>query len=75
MAVNTCQVCQETYTIMEPDVGVCRLCEIRERPWRNKIARELQALGASMFIVESVRRGRAIGGMSDLTIPEYDPPC
>lgn len=75
MAVNVCKVCEQSYVTMQPDVGICRLCEIREQPWRNKIARELHALGASAFIIEAVRRGYAIGGMSDLTIPEYDPPC
>jgi hypothetical protein len=52
------------------------LCEIRERGWRAKIASEVQALGANSFIVESIKRGprHTIGGMSDLTIPDYDVP-
>lgn len=76
MAVNVCKVCEYSYVTMHfGDRNICRLCEVREQPWRNKIARELHALGASTFIIEAVRRGYAIGGMSDLTIPEYDPPC
>lgn len=44
MAVGTCTVCEQTYVTMLPDVGICRLCEIREDPWRNKIADELRLI-------------------------------
>lgn len=82
MAVNTCEICAETYPISHlGDHGMCRLCEIREPHFRRKIAAQVHALGGSAFIVESVRRGNASGlpvqrpgGMSDLTIPECDVP-
>jgi hypothetical protein len=60
MAVNVCKVCEQTYVTMHlGDVGMCRLCEIREHAWRRKIAGEIHALGGSAFLVESVRRGSA----------------
>jgi len=60
MAVNMCKVCEQTYATMHlGDVGVCRLCEIREMPWRRKIAAEIHALGGSAFLVEAVRQGSA----------------
>lgn len=80
MAVNTCEICAETYPISHlGDHGMCRLCEIREPHFRRKIAAQVHALGGSAFMVESVARGNASdiikrpGGMSDLTIPEFDP--
>ena len=58
MGVNTCSICAETYHISHlGDSGKCRLCEVRETGWRNKIAAEVHALGASAFIVESIKRG------------------
>ena len=75
MAVRYCEVCEQSYVTMHlGDHGVCRLCEMREQPWRRKIAAEIQALGGSTFIVESIKRGpHRFGGMSDQVIPEYDP--
>ena len=59
MAVNRCKICGNEYVTMHlGDFDVCRLCEMREQPWREKIANEVHALGASTFIVESIRRGR-----------------
>lgn len=76
MSVRVCKVCEQSYVTMHLGDGkVCRLCEIREHPWRQAIARQLEALSCPVFYVEAVRRGHAIGGMSDLTIPECDPPC
>lgn len=58
MAVRECDVCQQSYVTMHlGDHGVCRLCEMREGPWRAKIAAEIHALGGSAFIVESIKRG------------------
>jgi hypothetical protein len=78
MGVNTCSICAETYAVSHlGDVGKCRLCEIREPAMRRKIAAEVHALGGSMFMVEQIKRGpvrHTIGGMSDLTIPEFDVP-
>jgi hypothetical protein len=77
MAVAVCPICDDSYPISHlGDVGLCRLCEVREPAMRRKIAAEVQALGANTFIVESIKRGprHTIGGMSDLTIPEYDVP-
>jgi len=76
MGLKSCTVCQDSYPEKPGDIGICRLCEIRERGWRNKIANEVQALGANTFIVQSIKRGprHTIGGMSDLTIPDYDVP-
>ncbi len=78
MAVNCCTICAETYPVSHlGDDGKCRLCVIRESAWRTKIAAEVHALGANTFIVESIKRGptgHVLGGMSDLVIPEYDPP-
>lgn len=56
--VRFCDVCEQSYVTMHlGDGGVCRLCEIRETPWRRKIAAQVQALGASEAIVEAIRRG------------------
>lgn len=56
--VRFCDVCEQSYVTMHlGDRGVCRLCEIRETPWRRKIAAQVQALGASEAIVEAIRRG------------------
>ena len=76
MGLTPCAVCRESYPKKPDDIGICRLCEIREQHWRNKIAAEVQALGANSFVVESIKRGprHTIGGMSDLTIPDYDVP-
>ena len=56
MGLKSCTVCQDSYPEKPGDIGICRLCEIRERGWRNKIANEVQALGANTFIVESIKR-------------------
>ena len=75
MAVRECEVCQQSYVTMHlGDDGVCRLCEMRETPWRRKIAAEIQALGGSAFIVESIKRGpHRLGGISNQAAQEYDP--
>lgn len=75
MAVRECDVCQQSYVTMHlGDHGVCRLCEMRETPWRTKIAAEIQALGGSTFIVESIKRGpHRFGGMSDEVVSKYEP--
>ena len=78
MGVNTCSICAETYHVSHlGDTGKCRLCEIREPALRRKIAAEVHALGGNTFIVEQIKRGpvaHVMGGMSDLTIPEFDVP-
>lgn len=58
MGVNTCSICSETYVMSHlGDLGKCRLCEVREPALRRKIAAEVYALGASMFIVEQIKCG------------------
>lgn len=78
MGLNTCTYCGETYPISHlGDDGTCRLCLVRLPAIRRKIASEVHALGGNAFIVEQIKRGPVAhtpGGMSDLTIAEYDPP-
>lgn len=75
--MNQCQVCLQSYVVYHfADVGLCNLCLVVEDPWRKRIAAQVQAVGGDSFIVEFIKRGphRSPGGMSDLTIPEFDPP-
>lgn len=45
MTVRNCDVCQQSYvTHHMQDGGICRLCEIRETAWRNRIADETRII-------------------------------
>ena len=75
--MNECEVCRRSYVVYHfADAGLCNSCLVTEDPWRKRISAQVQAVGGDSFIVEFVRRGprRTPGGMSDLTIPEFDPP-
>lgn len=80
MGVNVCKVCDQTYATMHlGDASMCRLCEIREAPWRRKIAAEIHALGGSTFLVEAVRSGSAFGDNQQMSANvdksrQHDPP-
>ena len=58
MGVNTCTYCGDTYPISHlGDDGTCRLCLVRLPAIRHKIAKEIDALGGSAFMVEQIKRG------------------
>lgn len=44
MAADICEICGEWYVSMLPLNGMCRLCEMRERQWRDHIAQQLEQM-------------------------------